>query len=162
VLLPRQSRRAHRTASIISAHFSPIMMPAALVLPEAPVGMIEASATRRPERRWMRSSGSIGRGVHHAGAARVEDGRAAGARVGEQVVVGDLVGARLDLLGDVGLERLRGREAARCGDRVRAAVSRTSARMRTMPSGWRNPQHSRWSPATSPWRPRGGELPGGS
>ena len=34
------------------------MMQAALVLPETTVGMIEASATRKPERPWTRSSGS--------------------------------------------------------------------------------------------------------
>ena len=50
--------RAHRAASIRSAHFSPIMMQAALVLPETTVGMIEASATRKPQRPWTRSSGS--------------------------------------------------------------------------------------------------------
>ena len=40
--------RATAAASTISAHFSPIMMHGALVLPLISVGMIEASATRRP------------------------------------------------------------------------------------------------------------------
>jgi hypothetical protein len=42
---PRQLRAARR---IMSAAFSPIMIAGALVLPEVRVGMIEASATRRP------------------------------------------------------------------------------------------------------------------
>ena len=37
-------------AKIISAAFSPIMMQAALVLPETSVGMIEPSAMRSPSR----------------------------------------------------------------------------------------------------------------
>ena len=53
-LLAQQGRwRVHlraltKSASTISAHFSPIMMVGALVLPLVSVGMIEASATRRP------------------------------------------------------------------------------------------------------------------
>ena len=35
-------------ASIIRAAFSPIMIDGALVLPDVSVGMMEASATRRP------------------------------------------------------------------------------------------------------------------
>jgi cytochrome c biogenesis factor len=42
----------------MSAHFSPIMMQAALVLPETTVGMIDASAIRSPLRPWTRSSWS--------------------------------------------------------------------------------------------------------
>ena len=45
-------------ARIISAAFSPIMMEGALVLPEVSVGMIEASATRRPSMPWTRSRSS--------------------------------------------------------------------------------------------------------
>ena len=41
--------------SIISAAFSPIMIDGALVLPDVSVGMIEASATRRPAMPWTRS-----------------------------------------------------------------------------------------------------------
>jgi hypothetical protein len=39
---------ASAAASTMSEHFSPIMMQGALVLPLVSVGMIEASATRRP------------------------------------------------------------------------------------------------------------------
>jgi len=45
-------------ARISSAAFSPIMMEGALVLPEVRVGMIEASATRRPSMPWTRSRSS--------------------------------------------------------------------------------------------------------
>ena len=94
------------------------MMQAALVLPETTVGMIEASATRKATETVDAQLGvdhrhGVGRGAHHAAAARVEDGRAALAGVGEHVLVAHLVGAGLDLLGDVGLERFRGGEAAR-------------------------------------------------
>jgi len=41
--------------SIMSAAFSPIMIDGALVLPDVSVGMIEASATRRPAMPWTRS-----------------------------------------------------------------------------------------------------------
>jgi len=41
--------------SIMSAAFSPIMIDGALVLPDVSVGMIEASATRRPAKPWTRS-----------------------------------------------------------------------------------------------------------
>src|SRR5438477_11653580 len=39
----------------MSAAFSPIMIDGALVLPDVSVGMIEASATRRPAMPWARS-----------------------------------------------------------------------------------------------------------
>src|SRR5688572_14495094 len=48
-------RIAVAAASTISAHFSPIMMVGALVLPLVSVGMIEASATRRPAMPWTRN-----------------------------------------------------------------------------------------------------------
>ena len=48
----------HTPVRIISAAFSPIMMEGALVLPEVRVGMIEASATRRPSMPWTRSRSS--------------------------------------------------------------------------------------------------------
>jgi hypothetical protein len=51
----RASSHDQYAASIISAHFSPIMMQAAFVLPETTVGMIEASATRKPETACTRS-----------------------------------------------------------------------------------------------------------
>ena len=41
--------------SNMSAAFSPIMIDGALVLPDVSVGMIEASATRRPAMPWTRS-----------------------------------------------------------------------------------------------------------
>ncbi len=47
-LLVRQPASLAAAASIIAAHFSPIMMVGALVLPLVSVGMIEASAIRRP------------------------------------------------------------------------------------------------------------------
>src|SRR6202012_1565694 len=40
-----------------SAHFSPIMIVAALVLPETSVGITDASAMRRPAIPWTRRSG---------------------------------------------------------------------------------------------------------
>src|SRR6476661_38906 len=43
---------------IMSEAFSPIITQAALVLPETTVGMIEASATRRPWNPWTRSRSS--------------------------------------------------------------------------------------------------------
>src|SRR5437867_12651636 len=49
---------AAAVASTIAAHFSPIMMQGALVLPLVSVGMIEASATRRPPMPCTLSSGS--------------------------------------------------------------------------------------------------------
>ena len=54
----RGSPPNHAPARIISAAFSPIMMEGALVLPEVRVGMIEASATRRPSMPWTRSRSS--------------------------------------------------------------------------------------------------------
>jgi len=59
------------------------MMQAALVLPETTVGMIEASATRKPERPWRRSSGWTTAIGLVAGAIMqvplgLEDGRTAG------------------------------------------------------------------------------------
>src|SRR5581483_2534567 len=45
-------------ARTMAAHFSPIMMQGALVLPLVKVGMIDASATRRPAMPCTRSSGS--------------------------------------------------------------------------------------------------------
>jgi hypothetical protein len=45
--------------NIRSAHFSPIMMHAALVLPETAVGMIEASATRKASRRLVIASSIV-------------------------------------------------------------------------------------------------------
>jgi hypothetical protein len=42
----------------MSAHFSPIITQAALVLPETTVGMIEASATRKPSKPCTRSRSS--------------------------------------------------------------------------------------------------------
>jgi hypothetical protein len=44
--------------STMSAAFSPIMIDGALVLPDVSVGMIEASATRRPAMPWTRSCAS--------------------------------------------------------------------------------------------------------
>ncbi len=41
--------------STMSAAFSPIMIDGALVLPDVSVGMIEASAMRRPAMPWTRS-----------------------------------------------------------------------------------------------------------
>jgi hypothetical protein len=41
--------------STMSAAFSPIIIDGALVLPDVSVGMIEASATRRPAMPWTRS-----------------------------------------------------------------------------------------------------------
>src|SRR6185295_16684587 len=41
-------RGGHRHSLVRSAHFSPIMMDGALVLPRGMRGMTEASATRRP------------------------------------------------------------------------------------------------------------------
>ena len=41
--------------STMSAAFSPIMIDGALVLPDVSVGMIEASAMRRPVMPWTRS-----------------------------------------------------------------------------------------------------------
>ena len=41
--------------STMSAAFSPIMIDGALVLPDVSVGMIEASATRRPAMPWTQS-----------------------------------------------------------------------------------------------------------
>src|SRR3954449_4756077 len=63
--------------STISAAFSPIMIDGALVLPDVSVGMIEASATRRPAMPWTRSWASttaIGSDPHLAGADRVVGG----------------------------------------------------------------------------------------
>ena len=47
-----------RSSSTIRAAFSPIMIEGALVLPDVSVGMIEASATRRPEMPWTRRRSS--------------------------------------------------------------------------------------------------------
>ena len=44
-----------RRAIPMSAAFSPIMIDGVLVLPDVSVGMIEASATRRPAMPWTRS-----------------------------------------------------------------------------------------------------------
>src|SRR5204862_7095229 len=44
--------------STMSAAFSPIIIDGALVLPDVSVGMIEASATRRPAMPWTRSCAS--------------------------------------------------------------------------------------------------------
>ena len=46
------------SARMRSAAFSPIIMQAALVLPDTNVGMIEASATRSPAMPWTRNCGS--------------------------------------------------------------------------------------------------------
>src|ERR1043165_6334655 len=43
---------------IMSEAFSPIITQAALMLPETTVGMIEASATRRPSTPWTRKRSS--------------------------------------------------------------------------------------------------------
>ena len=96
--------------SIRSEAFSPIMMQAALVLPDTTVGMIEASATRRPcdpvhLERGVDHAVRPARRSHRAGAGGMEDRAAARAGVGQHVVVADAVRAGLDLLGDVGLER---------------------------------------------------------
>ena len=45
----------YAAASIIREAFSPIMIDGALVLPDVSVGMMEASATRRPPIPWTRS-----------------------------------------------------------------------------------------------------------
>ena len=57
---PECPNRADPYASsrIIAAAFSPIMIVGALVLPETRVGMIEASATRKPWTPWTRSRSS--------------------------------------------------------------------------------------------------------
>ena len=87
----------HRAASIISAHFSPIMMQAALVLSETTVGMIEASATAQAQEAVdaqlvVDHAHRVARGAHHAGAARVEmvEPRARSSRFG-YIGCGDLV-----------------------------------------------------------------------
>ena len=46
------------SSSTIAAHFSPIMMLGALVLPATTCGMMEASATRNPAIPYTRSRGS--------------------------------------------------------------------------------------------------------
>jgi hypothetical protein len=46
---PHAATRCAAVSSTIAEHFSPIMIEGAFVLPEVNVGMIEASATRRPE-----------------------------------------------------------------------------------------------------------------
>src|SRR6185295_13344327 len=60
-------------ASINRAAFSPIMIDGALVLPEVKVGMIEASAMRRPARPRTRSWSS----TTAIGSARILQGPAA-------------------------------------------------------------------------------------
>ena len=49
------SHYAAAASRAIRAAFSPIMIEGALVLPDVKVGMIEASATRRPAIPWTRS-----------------------------------------------------------------------------------------------------------
>src|SRR5262245_30563155 len=54
---PRRAASRYDTAAskAMRAAFSPIMIDGALVLPDVKVGMIEASATRRPAIPWTRS-----------------------------------------------------------------------------------------------------------
>ena len=68
-----------RVCRIMSEAFSPIITQAALVLPETTVGMIEASATRRPVKA-VHAQALVHHGgdvrAHAAGRGRVEHGRA--------------------------------------------------------------------------------------
>ena len=55
VIVGERARYQVAVFSTMSAAFSPIMIDGALVLPDVSVGMIEASATRRPAMPWTRS-----------------------------------------------------------------------------------------------------------
>jgi len=55
VMCPPDKLQAAASSRIMSDAFSPIIMQAALVLPETTVGMIEASATRKPDRPCTRN-----------------------------------------------------------------------------------------------------------
>lgn len=103
-----------------AAAFSPIMIVAALVLPLTGVGIIEASATRRPCRPWIRSRAStidhvpgLRVGTHSAGSDAVKDGGGIGANVGVHLVAGVHGTTRQMLFGDQALQgRLFGKSPA--------------------------------------------------
>ena len=84
----------------MSAHFSPIMMQGALVLPLVSVGMIEASATRRPSCRAPAVVVDDGHGIgaHLAGADRMVGRLGILAYPVDDLVVGLQLCARRDLL----------------------------------------------------------------
>ncbi len=132
--------RAAAAASTISAHFSPIMMQGALVLPLVSVGMIEASATRRP---WMPCTLSSliddghGIGAHLAGADRMVGRLGVVAHPVEDLVVGREMGARRDLLARHLLER-RGRHqlaALADGGQEAVAVGAAERKLKRMAGG---------------------------
>src|SRR5882762_2407330 len=81
----------------MSAAFSPIMIDGALVLPDVSVGMIEASASRRPAmprtRSWASTTGHRV-GPHLAGAHRVVGGFCGLLHPVEDFVIGGPIGAR--------------------------------------------------------------------